>query len=73
MAFENLLANVEVRRHNGQCDFGCWYKAGDEDVPAWVGEWVADEIAENDADEGMVEQGGSKWAWRKVSSECVPE
>lgn len=68
MATIDWTANVEVRRHNGQCEYGPWLPTtGDDehDVPEWVGAMIADEIAENDADEGWVEQGGSKWVWRK--------
>jgi hypothetical protein len=65
---EQLISRVEVRRHNGQCEYGPWLRlaeSDDMDVPAWVGDMIADEIAENDADDGRVEQAGSIWVWRK--------
>jgi len=66
MATHNrYVENVEVRRNNGQCDYGPWLTC-DEDVPSWVGDMIADEICENDADSGKVEQGGSRWTWRKA-------
>ena len=61
----NLTANVEVRRHNGQCSYGPWLPIDNEDVPDWVNVMVGDEIAENDADEGFVCGATSMWAWRK--------
>jgi hypothetical protein len=60
-----ILSNMEVRRHNGQCEYGPWLPVADEDVPGWVGDQIADEIAEHDADSGRVSQGGSAWSWRK--------
>lgn len=68
---EQLIENVEVRRHNGQCAYGPWMAATSEDVPGWVGEMVADEIAENGGDEGRIEDGGSIWLWRKVEADVV--
>jgi hypothetical protein len=58
-------SKIEVRRHNGQCPYGLWMQATNEDVPNWVAEQAADEIAENDTDEGQVERGGSIWLFRK--------
>jgi hypothetical protein len=55
---------IEVRRNNGRCGYGLWKPAGHGDVPHWVWEYVADEIAENGIDAGQVERGGSRWDWR---------
>jgi hypothetical protein len=62
---ETLFQNVQVRRHNGQNGFGKWLEAADAGVPEWVLDVIGDEIAENAADSGSVERGGSKWEWRK--------
>lgn len=63
---EQVLANVQVRRHNGQCEYGPWLSPLDtDDVPVWVGELVGNAIAESDADEGSVEQGGAMFVWRR--------
>lgn len=62
---KNWTDGVEVRRHNGQCAYGQWLDIDDENVPAWVDALVADEIAENDEDEGRIEQGGEIWLWRR--------
>lgn len=59
--------NIEVRQHNGQCEYGDWRPVYHEDVPEWVGDMAADEIAETDADAGQVNRAGSIWVWRKVS------
>jgi len=61
---EQIIERVEVRQHNGQCEYGPWLAVTDESVPPWVGDEIGDEIAENDADAGQVEQ-GSVWVWRK--------
>lgn len=57
---------VEVRRHNGQCSYGDWTEIDDPDVPDWVEQAIADEIAEGrDLDSGRIERGASGWLWRK--------
>lgn len=61
-----ILASVEVKRNNGQNSYGPWMDATSDDVPQWVGSLVLDEIFENDADAGYVEQGGNRWQWRKA-------
>jgi hypothetical protein len=61
----NWTENVEIRQHNGQCAYGPWMATDDDGVPSWVDDLIADEIAENDAHAGQVEQGGSIWIWRK--------
>lgn len=65
MATTDWTSGVEVRRHNGQCAYGQWLDIDDEEVPSWVDALVADQIVEEDLDEGRVEQGGSIWLWRK--------
>lgn len=57
--------NVEVRRHNGQCSYGPWMSIDAEDIPEWVADMILDEIIENGAKEGMIDQAGSIWAWRR--------
>ena len=64
--FGQLLTLVEVRQNNGQCDYGPWIPVADVDMPVWVGGMIASVIAEYDADSGLVEQGGSRWSWRKA-------
>jgi len=66
MSTKELTQNVRVRRHNGQCAFGDWLAVSDAAVPEWVGEWIADEIAENDAGSGRVDRAGSIWIWEKI-------
>lgn len=61
-----LTSNVQVRRNNGQCDYGPWRAANHGNVPEWVADMIADEIAENDADSGQIDRAGSIWTWRKV-------
>ena len=63
-AFDRLIANIEVRRHNGQNEYGPWMPADAAGVPTWVGDLIGDERAEANADSGRVEQGGSIWVWR---------
>jgi hypothetical protein len=65
---EMITANVEVRQHNGTCEFGAWMHVASEDVPYWARPAIADEIAENDADEGIVSQGGCAYVWRKADA-----
>jgi hypothetical protein len=60
------LSNVEVRRYNGQCEYGPWMGLDDESLPVWVGELVAGEVAETDAGDGEVSEGGATFRWRKV-------
>ena len=57
--------NTEVRAFNGQCEYGPWLDVFHEDVPSWVEGLIADEIAEDGADNGTVSRGGSMWRWRK--------
>lgn len=59
--------NIEVRQHNGQCEYGDWRPARHEDVPEWVGDLAADEFVETGVDSGRVDRGGSIWVWRKVN------
>lgn len=63
---EMLTSDVQVRRHNGQCKYGPWLMADDEDLPVWVRGLIADEIAESKAEEGIVSEGGEQFAWRKI-------
>ena len=63
-AWETLTESVMVRRHNGECPYGPWLPIQNIDVPCWVGNLIADEIAENEAESGMIEQGGDKWIWK---------
>lgn len=61
--------NIEVRRHNGQNEYGDWLPASHEDVPEWVAEMIADELAwhdDNVPEGGKVSQAGSIWTWRKA-------
>jgi hypothetical protein len=57
--------NVEVRRHNGQCSYGPWMPIDAEDIPEWVADMIGDEIAEDGSKEGMINQAGSIWTWRR--------
>lgn len=65
------MTTIQVRQHNGKCEHGPWYPIGadifnmkgHEDVPQWVTDAVADEIAESSEDTGSVERGGSKWIY----------
>lgn len=64
-----LTANVEVRRFNGQCEYGPWMALGEhgDDLPCWVATGVANQVAEDDAEEGgIVEEGGAQFRWRKA-------
>ena len=63
---------VQVKCHNGQNSYGLWMSATDESVPCWVISMIDDEICENDADSGQVEQGGSIWMWRKAETFGTP-
>lgn len=60
-----MSTDVEVRSYNGRCEYGDWLAVRDEDVPEWVGDLIADEIAEHDAFVGVVSQGGCAYRWRK--------
>lgn len=64
----NLLAGVEVRHYNGQCPYGPWLDIDDAvHVPKWVGEVIADQIADGDESEDMiVSEGGDQWMWRRA-------
>jgi hypothetical protein len=57
--------STEVRRHNGQCEYGEWIPLTDsDDLPAAVVEAVTDEVVEgNDAGEVVV--GGRTWVYRR--------
>lgn len=57
-------SNIEVRRNNGQNQYGPWVGGDSADVPAWVLEYAETEQIEDGKDAGQVERGGSKWDWR---------
>lgn len=77
--FSRQIADTtEVRHHNGQCEYGDWLPADDGRVPEWVLSAVCDEVAgaecrsmrreppqANTEDGGTVEQGGSRWVYRR--------
>lgn len=72
-----IIETTEVRRHNGQCEYGDWEPLADQ--PPHVIEAVADEIAEamfrdirhepaadeNTDDGGTVQVGGMRWVYRR--------
>ena len=71
---ERIIDSTEVRRHNGQCEYGEWYDLSSEDVPNHVREAVADEIADamrresessNTEDSGKIDIGGQTWVYRR--------
>ncbi len=59
------MTTIEVRRNNGQCDYGPWVAIGSKDVPQWVAEIATEKTVETDDDCGKIEQGGSRWSWRR--------
>ncbi len=56
------MKTILTRRHNGKCEFGPWLTL--ESAPEWVGEMIADEIAEG-ALSGRVDRAGSIWIWKQ--------
>lgn len=73
---DQIVETTEVRRQNGQCEYGEWMELSD--APEHVQEAVSDEIAErmhadmrrekvrtNTDDSGMVDIGGEKWVYRR--------
>lgn len=76
MIYEQVMTTTEIRRHNGQCEYGEWLQL--EDAPVAVVEAVADEVLEamchemrhepqreNTDDAGSVEVGGQRWVYRR--------
>ena len=75
---QQIVDTTEVRRHNGQCEYGEWVDLTSEDVPQVVRQAVAEEIAEamcrdirhqpsggNPDEEGMVLVGSETWVYRR--------
>lgn len=76
---QQIVSTTEVRRHNGQCAYGDWLDLGDEAVPGYVRDEVADEIVEamlrdvrrephvggNTDEGGRINVGGEIWIYRR--------
>ena len=75
---QTIIETTEIRRHNGQCEYGKWIDLGDESVPYAVKEAVAGEVGEamcrdmrreetekNTDEAGQVNVGGQIWVYRR--------
>ena len=60
----NNLETIEIRRHNGQNDYGEWETYDQKWHPYQLGE----ELAEVSGENGVVQVGGQKWAWRRTGA-----
>jgi hypothetical protein len=61
---------IQVRRHaNGIGEYGDWLPLTNGKVPHWVAGAVAAAIAEKNRKNGRVDNGLTRWVWRKVTVE----
>lgn len=76
--YTTIVTTTEIRRSNGQCEYGDWLALDSEDVPTHIREAIADEVAEamcrdmprephgDCTDEaGEVCVGGERWVYRR--------
>lgn len=59
----NQALAMEVRRHNGQNAYGAWETYSRKTHPHLLGE----ELWDVTGNQGIVEVGGQKWAWRRLA------
>jgi hypothetical protein len=62
---------TEVRRHNGQCEYGQWIACDRGDCPPEVRQAVAEQETEERQESGRVNCGGQMWSWRQFKEEGV--
>lgn len=66
---EQIISRTEMRRRNGECEYGPWMPA--TDAPARARDAIADEIAESGERSGQIEVGGQAWVYRPVSPDAI--
>lgn len=58
-----IIAEFEVKRHNGQCPYGEWIPL--PEAPQGLWEEVVGQVLKTDDDYGEAEVGGQKWVFRR--------
>ena len=68
---EQITETYEVRRNNGQCDYGQWIPLADDDAES-CREEITDIIAEHsDLATDTVEVRGQRWTYRRVTADTI--